>query len=140
MKESNKTPNKTVIEWLKFANENFSVAEHELERDDAACNTICFLCQEAAEKYLKSYLISKGWELKRTHDIVELLEYCSDYDNGFDQLVEAGRILNDYIVEGRYPGDISFETIETEQAQEAYNVARYIKECVEARLRRQEEK
>ncbi len=98
------------------------------------------MCQEAAEKYLKAYLISKGWELKRTHDIVELLEYCSDYDNDFDQLVEAGRILNDYIVEGRYPGDISFETIETEQAQEAYNVTKYIEECVEARLRRQEEK
>ncbi len=129
MKESNKTPNKTVGEWLKFA-----VAGHELERDDAACNTICFLCQEAAEKYLKAYLISKGWVLKKTHDIVELLEYCSDYDDDFNQLVEAGRILNDYIVEGRYPGDISFETIEIVQAQEAYKVVKYIKGFVDARL------
>ncbi|MCP4988325.1 MAG: hypothetical protein GY928_20435, partial [Colwellia sp.] len=54
----------------------------------------------------------------------------------FDQLVEAGRILNDYIVEGRYPGDISFDTIEIVQAQEAYNVAKNIRECVEARLRK----
>jgi HEPN domain-containing protein len=134
MKESNKTPNKTVGEWLKFADENFAVAGHELERDAAACRTICFLCQEAAEKYLKAYLISKGWELKKTHDIVELLEYCSDYDDDFDQLVEAGRILNDYIIEGRYPGDISFENIEIVQAQEAYNVAKKIKKFIEARL------
>ncbi|MDR4497214.1 MAG: HEPN domain-containing protein [Candidatus Scalindua sp.] len=136
MKENKKTPNKTIGEWLKFADENFAVAGHELERDDAACHTICFLCQEAAEKYLKAYLISKGWELKKTHDIVELLEYCSDYDDDFDQLVEAGRVLNDYVVEGRYPGNISFETIEIVQAQEAYKLAENIKECVVARLGR----
>ncbi len=47
MKESNKSPGKTIVEWVKFANENFAVAGHELERNDAACNTICFLCQEA---------------------------------------------------------------------------------------------
>ncbi len=58
MKENNKKPNKTVREWVKFADENFAVAGHELERDDAACHTICFLCQEAAEKYLKAYLIT----------------------------------------------------------------------------------
>lgn len=134
MKESNNVPNKTVREWLKYADENFAVAGHELERDDSAYHTICFLCHEAVEKYLKAYLISNGWKLKKTHDIVELLEYCSDYDGDFDQLVGSGRILNDYIIEGRYPGDISFETIGIAQAQEAYNVAENIKQYVKVRL------
>lgn len=117
MKENNKRSEKTVGEWLKFAQENFAVAGHELERNDVACHTICFLCQGSAEKYLKAYLISKGWELKKSHDIVELLEYCSDYDEGFNQHIEAGHVLNDYIIEGRYPGDISFEAIGIEQAK-----------------------
>ncbi len=134
MKENNQLPNKTVSEWLKFANENYAVAGHELEHEEAACHTICFLCQAAAEKFLKAYLISKGWELKKTHDIVELLEYCSDYDGDYDQLVEAGRVLNDYIIEGRYPSDISFEAIGIVQAQEAFNVVKSVKEFVEMRI------
>ncbi len=94
MKEYPKLPKKTVEEWLKFADENFKVAGHELEYESPACHTVCFLCQGSAEKYLKAYLISKGWELKKTYDIVELLEYCSDYDENFDQLIGDGRILN----------------------------------------------
>ncbi len=134
MKESHKPPEKTVIEWLRFADENFIVAGHELEYKDPTCHTICFLCQGAAEKYLKAYLISKGWELKKTHDIVELLEYCSDYDDSFDQLIGNGRILNDYIIEGRYPGDISFERIGIEQARTAYEAVKKIREFVEKRI------
>ena len=135
MKDNRKPPEKTVGEWLRFADENFIVAGHELEYKNPACHTVCFLCQGAAEKYLKAYLISKGWELKKTHDIVELLEYCSDYDEGFDQLIEDGRILNDYITEGRYPGDISFETIGIEQTKAVYEVAKKIKDFVEKRVK-----
>ena len=86
--------------------------------------------RESAEKYLKAYLISKGWELKKTHDIVELLEYCSDYDKRFDILVEDGTILNDYTADGRYPGDIAFEVIGLKQAKEAIEKAERIKEFV----------
>ena len=105
-----KLPVDTPGEWMKFANENLQVAKHEIEREEPACHTICFLCRESAEKFLKAYLISKGWELKKTHDIVELLEYCSDYDKEFDLLVEDGSILNDYIANRRYLGDITFKT------------------------------
>lgn len=119
---------------MRFACENFVVAEHELEYQEPAYHTICFLCQGSAEKYLKAYLIFEGWELKKTHDIVELLEYCSDYDKSFDQLIEGGYILNDYITDGRYPGDISFETIGIEQAKEAYNAVKKIRQFVEKRI------
>ena len=102
----------------------------EIEREEPAYHTICFLCRESAEKFLKAYLISKGWELKKTHDIVELLEYCSDYDKEFDLLVEDGSILNDYIADGRYPGDIAFEAISLKQANEAVEKAERIKEFV----------
>jgi HEPN domain-containing protein len=101
-----------------------------MERETPAYHTICFLCRESAEKFLKAYLISKGWELKKTHDIVELLEYCSDYDKRFDILVEDGTILNDYTADGRYPGDIAFEVIGLKQAKEAIEKAEQIKEFV----------
>lgn len=130
MTEKKKLPVDTPEEWMKFANENLQVAKHEIEREEPACHTICFLCRESAEKFLKSYLISKGWELKKTHDIVELLEYCSDYDSELDLLVEYGTVLNDYIADGRYPGDIAFEVIGLKQAKEAIEKAERIKEFV----------
>ena len=130
MTEKKKLPVDTPGEWLKFATENLQVAEHEIEHETPAYHTICFLCRESAEKFLKAYLISKGWELKKTHDIVELLEYCSDYDKEFDLLLEDGSILNDYIADGRYPGDIAFEVIDLKQANEAIEKAERIKEFV----------
>lgn len=130
MTEKKKLPIDTPEEWIKFATENLQVAKHEIEYETPAYHTICFLCRESAEKFLKAYLISKGWELKKTHDIVELLEYCSDYDNEFDILVEDSSILNDYIADGRYPGDIAFEAIGLKQATEAIEKAERVKEFV----------
>ena len=33
-------------------------------------DTIAFHCQQAVEKYLKSYIIKLGFKVKRTHDLV----------------------------------------------------------------------
>ena len=49
------------------------VAEQALSFEEPTSHTICFLCQSAAEKFLKAYLIAQGWKLERTHDIVVLL-------------------------------------------------------------------
>jgi len=74
-------PVETPREWLRYAQENLSVAQREMRAEAPAYHTICFLCQSAAEKFLKGYLIAQGWTLERTHDIVELFELCADYDS-----------------------------------------------------------
>lgn len=130
MTKKKKLPVDTPEEWMKYAAENLQVAKHEIEHKVPAYHTICFLCRESAEKFLKAYLISKGWALKKTHDIVELLEYCSDYDKEFELLVEDGTVLNDYIANGRYPGDIAFEEIGLKQAKKVIEKAERIKEFV----------
>jgi hypothetical protein len=48
--------------------------------------------------------------------------------------METGAVLNEYIVEGRYPGDLSFESIGPDQAEEAVNIAQRIKALVVAIL------
>ena len=130
MTEEKKLPIDTPKEWMRFATENLQVAKHEMEHETPAYHTICFLCRESAEKFLKAYLISKGWELKKTHDIIELLEYCSTYEVEFDLLVEDGSILNNFIANSRYPGDIAFEVIGPRQANEAIEKAERIKAFV----------
>lgn len=97
-------------------------------------HTICFLCQGSAEKYLKAYLISQGWELEKIHDLQRLLGHALSYDQSFSELFPQAETLNEYITEGRYPGDLPFESISKAEAEEALAAAEKIAEFVLAKL------
>lgn len=130
MSEENKLPVETPFEWFRFAEENWKVAERELKHDDPAAHTICFLCQSAAEKYLKGYLIARGWTLEKAHDITHLLELAAAHNGLFAELLAEGETLNEYITEGRYPGDLAYEMIGRQDAEEALQIVRRIRALV----------
>lgn len=130
MTENNRTPVETPAEWFRFADENWHVAERELAYQEPAFHTICFLCQSAAEKYLKGYLIAHGWTLERTHDITRLLELCAEHNEAFSELLAEGEILNEYITAGRYPADLAYEEIGQDDAVEAAEIVRHIRALV----------
>jgi HEPN domain-containing protein len=125
-------PVETPREWLRYAEQDFGVAEREMLSAEPAFHTVCFLCQSAAEKFLKGFLIAQGWSLEKTHDVVALLGLCAEYDAGLGTIMAEGAVLNEYIVAGRYPGDIAFEDIGRAQAEEALNAARRIRARVMA--------
>ncbi len=127
MSDQNRLPLETPREWLRYAEGDLRVAEREMLSEAPAYHTICFLCQGAAEKFLKGYLIAQGWELDKTHDILKLLKECSNHDPQLGELVVEGEILNEYIIAGRYPGDIAFEDIGKVEAEEAVAAARAIR-------------
>ena len=127
-------PVETTEEWLRFAEENLGVARREAAYAHPAYHTVCFLCHSAAEKYLKAYLISQGWTLKKTHDLLELLELCAEYEPSFDSIVDESSALNEYSVTGRYPGDVSFEAFGQDNAGEALQAAERIREFVLAKM------
>jgi HEPN domain-containing protein len=120
-------PVETPKVWIRFAEGDFAVAQREMQSEAPVYHTICFLCQSAVEKYLKGYLISEGWALERTHDIVELLGHCMGFDESWSSLMAEGAVLNEYIVAGRYPGDIFIEHIDNEAAEEALKAVKRIK-------------
>lgn len=121
---------KLLNDWLAFAGENLLVAKHGMKAEFSPYHTICFMCQGSAEKYLKAYLISRGWELKKIHDLDELLEDAVIYDKDFSELFPLAEILNEYIAEGRYPGDLPFESIGENEAKEAIEAAEKIEQFV----------
>ena len=88
-------------DWFRIAGEDLRrVAKRLAERDadDAA-----FRLQQAVEKYLKGYLLSKGWTLRRIHDVEELLNDAQRYEPQFERYrVLCQRIVGYYFVE-RYP-------------------------------------
>jgi len=134
MSEPIELPIETPQVWLRYAEGDFDVASRELTYEQPVYHTVCFLCQGAVEKFLKGYLIAQGWELIKTHDIVELLGYCYDYAPDFAEQVQDGRLLNAYITAGRYPGEVPFEDIGPAEAREALAATRRIRDAVLARL------
>ncbi len=127
-----------IKEWLMYAYDNLISAKRlfsNIEQEDyIPYHTICFMCQGSAEKYLKAYLIWKGWELEKIHDLKNLLNYAIDFDSDFEKLLLECELLNEYIEEGRYPGDLPFESIGEKDAGEAIyaadKITRFVKEKI----------
>jgi HEPN domain-containing protein len=51
-----------------------------------------FLIQQMLEKYMKGFLLSKRWKLKRTHDLEELLDEMVGFDPTFEDLKLIGKV------------------------------------------------
>ena len=117
---------KLIKNWLSFARENLLFAKAGMKEYFSPYHTVCFMCQGSAEKYLKAFLLWKGWKLKRTHDLSELLDLCREYDDSFEHLFPECELLNEYITEGRYPSHLPFESIGEDDAKEAIEAAEKI--------------
>ena len=111
-----------VQEWLAKANEDFRFAEANLREGNEFFAQLCFHFQQAAEKYLKAYIISHNLPFERVHDLVHLLKICSVHTPEFAELKEEGILLNTAYIEARYP--VHWPTAYTrETAEEAYRAA-----------------
>jgi HEPN domain-containing protein len=126
MNEQDKRPVETPQQWINYALGDLGVAEREMQYKKPAYHTVCFLCQGAAEKLLKGFLIAQGWTLEKTHDMVALVAYCADHDKELGNMKAESIVLNEYVIAGRYPDDLSFEEIGRAQAEEALAAARQV--------------
>lgn len=92
-----------VEEWLKKADDDFRFAEANLKGRSEFYAQICFHFQQAAEKYLKAYIIGKGLAFDKVHNLVHLLKTCSTFEPAFAALKEDCILLNTAYIETRYP-------------------------------------
>jgi len=77
---------------------------------------ICFHCQQAAEKYLKRFLVMNDISPPKTHDLQELLKLCAAIKPQFSTIYEECSILSGYAVQTRYPNEISLEKHDMDKA------------------------
>ena len=130
MSDLPKLPVETPKQWINYALGDLGVAEREIQYSEPTYHTICFLCQGAAEKLLKGFLIAQGWSLRKTHDMVALVEECAKYDDILGEMAAEGIILNEYVIVGRYPDDLSIEEIGQTEAEEALAAVHKIRDRV----------
>jgi len=126
----------TVKNWAAKAENDLKIGKDEMLTENPATDAICFHMQQCAEKYLKAYLILHGKEIRRTHDIAEFIQLCSEIDEEFKELFRTGTVeLTDYAVEVRYGEEIYFPTIE--ETKEAIGIAQKVREFVLKKLKEQ---
>ncbi len=53
-------------DWLRIAEKDWQRAHQLLDEHDPELAGFCL--QQAVEKYLKAFLLSKKWQLRRIHD------------------------------------------------------------------------
>ncbi len=93
-------------EWTKKAENDFKVASQILRRrKDIVPDAACFFCQQCVEKYLKARLIEAGRAFPRTHDLLQLLNICLQFEPQWAAYAQVVDTMSDYAVDFRYPGN-----------------------------------
>jgi HEPN domain-containing protein len=93
---------KHVQEWLTRGDHDWQSAQL-LFKAKAPTGSLVLLLQQACEKELKGYLVHKGWLLKKTHNLAELVDEAIEYDAAFDTYLNLAHQLTAYYFETRYP-------------------------------------
>lgn len=118
-------------EWLKYADNDFTVAKDNFELGHFSY--VCQLCQQAAEKYLKAFLVYHQIKPEPVHILGKLLSACQKIDPKFADLVNSCKNLEDYYLPTRYPiGPFGIYT--QKDAQEALGVAETIINFIKEKL------
>jgi HEPN domain-containing protein len=92
-------------EWVKRAEEDFLAAIDLSRRKKRLLhNTVCFHCQQCAEKYLKARLEEAGLGIPKTHDLEAVLNLVIGVEPLWSAIRPALQDLTDFAVGFRYPG------------------------------------
>lgn len=115
--------------WLEKAESDFGFAASILP-DTTFYAQVCFHFQQAAEKFLKAYIVRYDLEFKKIHDLVQLLEICVKHNESFASLIDDCRSLTTLYFDTRYPVHWP-SAVSKEEATKALEAARKIKVFIE---------
>ena len=116
-------------EWFKKAKHDLD-AVNDIIKGSAHPDVAGVLLQQCLEKYLKGYLLSKGWKLIKTHDLKQLLDEAVKFHAHFRNYYDLTDVLTEYYIEERYPfgeTEISIEEIK-ENLKKVKELIRFIKQ------------
>jgi len=97
-------------QWLAKAQNDLLNADNNLRSEAIPYDTVCFHCQQAAEKLLKAYLVARGVQPPFTHDLLLLIEQILPYAPDAEALRDDLAGLMPYAVGARYPDELPAPT------------------------------
>lgn len=106
-------------DWKQIARKDWKRAHLLLDADDYE-GTAYFL-QQAIEKFLKAWLLERGWTLAKTHELGVLLADATTHDTSLTSFRPVCVRLAGYYFSQRYPSlmesELSREEVESDIAQ-----------------------
>lgn len=90
--------------WFEKVRHDLRTAEVALAQTPPITDTAGFHAQQAVEKMLKAYLVWRGCEFEKIHDLRMLAQACAQYEKAFTDWIERVAPLSAYAVRFRYPG------------------------------------
>lgn len=94
-----------VLPWVEKAEDDISAALYLAEKmKPAPIGIICFHCQQAAEKYLKAFIVFNDHEPPKTHDLIEIMKLCNNFNANYSLLFPKCEYLLPFATRTRYPG------------------------------------
>ncbi len=121
-------------QWLGKAENDLLNADNNLVAQQIPFDTVCFHCQQAAEKMLKAFLLTHGKAYPITHDLLLILEPILPLDSEAERLRSILAILNPYAVAIRYPDVSDMPT--AADADEAWRAAETVRSWLKTRCQK----
>jgi len=119
-----------VQQWAAKAEVDFRAAGRLIVGDDPIREAVAFHCQQATEKYLKAFLVSRQIEFPKTHNIRQLLDLVATVEPEMAESLAGAAVLTPYGVDIRYPGD--FPDVRAGQETPLYEVVSRVRAAVRA--------
>jgi HEPN domain-containing protein len=116
-------------EWFEFGRRDLEAARA-LIKLGGPLGPAGMLLQQAAEKYLKGYLVYHGWKLKKTHDLAALVADLADYDRSFEPQLDRLERISEYYFEERYP-PLPGESLSAEEIEASLQVIEQVVQHIE---------
>ena len=119
--------------WIQKADDDLRAAKMLVNTGDPITWIVCFHAQQAAEKYLKAFVIFHGQEHPRTHNISVLVHQCAQIEKSFSEMKEWGiRVLTRYAIALRYGEEVYIPDVE--ETQKAIKLAEQVQAFVRKKL------
>jgi len=119
-------------DWVRKAESDFRTAEHLCQGGPDFAEGVAFHSQQAAEKYLKAFLVWHQIEFPKTHDIEALLKLAGKAEEKIPEILREAVILTPYGVDYRYPGE--YPEVKRSDAERALLLADRVRAEVRIRL------
>jgi HEPN domain-containing protein len=120
-----------VQEWWSKAEGDLRAAEHLLTLPQQDYFAAAFHAQQAAEKFLKAFLVRHQAPFPKTHDIQKLLDLAAQFAADLKLELVSATMLTPFGVEFRYPGD---QVADLATAREAVREAQRVRGVIRQRL------
>jgi HEPN domain-containing protein len=96
---------KATREWVRKAEKDYRFAIKNARSREPFHDQLCFLCQQATEKYIKALQEELGIAIPRTHVLTNILAVLVPHHPSLASLRRGLVFLTRFAVETRYPGD-----------------------------------